>query len=326
MMPLDGPQQLLSFLHEYLAQERIQLPPDFFDSDLENGRVVWLFDGLDEVADPNLRQRVSRLVEALTRLYPRCRYVVTSRIIGYAGSARLSEGYATATVRDFTMADIRQFLSYWHRLLATVQMGYEEPALVYAEQQTEQLLSALEDNERIRELAINPLLLTVIALVHRDRVKLPDRRAELYAEAVDVLLGKWDSAKSVVPEEPILPGYGFDIGDRRHLLQALALHMHEAEQREIEIDDLHRFLFQQFRMMAEDNRTAQRAVDRFLLVIQERTGLLVDRGEGIYAFSHLTFQEYLTALAIVEDDEIYRLCVGPNWQFMVARSDFVGGW
>ena len=58
-------------------------------------------------------------------------------------------------------------------------------------------MEAIQGNERIRELAINPLMLTVIALVHFERVKLPDRRAELYAEAVNVLLGKWDGAKKM---------------------------------------------------------------------------------------------------------------------------------
>ena len=66
----------------------------------------------------------------------------------------------------------------------------------------------------MRELAINPLMLTVIALVHRDRVQLPERRAELYAEAVEVLLGKWDEARGV-EESRILDDHVFDITDRR---------------------------------------------------------------------------------------------------------------
>jgi len=68
------------------------------------------------VADPELRRRVSRLVESFTCAYPKCRYVVTSRVVGYAGSARLGENYATTTVREFTIADVEQFLANWHRL------------------------------------------------------------------------------------------------------------------------------------------------------------------------------------------------------------------
>ena len=100
-------------------------------------------------------------------------------------------------MRDFTLADVEQFLLNWHQLVAIGQMGPGASADAYAAAQTRQLLDAIQANERIRELAINPLMLTVIAMVHRDRVKLPDRRAELYAEAVDVLLGKWDEARGV---------------------------------------------------------------------------------------------------------------------------------
>jgi formylglycine-generating enzyme required for sulfatase activity len=154
----------------------------------------------------------------------------------------------------------------------------------------------------VRELAINPLMLTVIALVHRDRVKLPDRRAELYAEAVDVLLGKWDEARGV-DEIRILDDRTFDAGDRRLLLQSIALKMHEAQTKEIEARDLREQLKGEFKSMTSSARIAVQAAERFLAVIQERTGLLVEAGQGIYRFSHLTFQEYLAALAILARDD-----------------------
>ncbi|MCB8986114.1 MAG: SUMF1/EgtB/PvdO family nonheme iron enzyme, partial [Ardenticatenaceae bacterium] len=298
----EGHALLLEFLYRYLKNERVDLPANFFDDYLVKGQAVILLDGMDEVASSDSRRRVARLIEAFTRAYPQCRSVVTSRIVGYTGSARLSEGYVTATVRDFTLKDVEQFLTYWHRLVAYGQMGPGESARHYAAEQTRQLMAAISGNERIRELAINPLMLTVIALVHRDRVKLPDRRAELYAEAVDVLLGKWDEARGVA-EPIILRDRPFDIGDRRLMLQSIALHMHEKQQKEIEADELRHLLFDRFNDVVRDDREAERAVGRFLQVIEERTGLFVARGEGIYAFSHTTFQEYLTALAIAGQDD-----------------------
>lgn len=298
----EGHGLLLDFLLQSLQGERISLPTEFFDSWLQQGRATLLFDGLDEVADPVLRQRVSRLVEAFTCAYPHCRYVVTSRIVGYAGAARLSEGYDTTTVRDFTMADVEQFLTNWHRLVAIGQMGIGPSSEVYAAEQTRQLLAAIVANERIRELAINPLMLTVIAMVHRDRVQLPDRRAELYAEAVDVLLGKWDEAKVVV-DTPVLDGKPFDTGDKRLILQGLALTMHEHQQKEIEFEPLRNYLNGSFHAVLGETRASERAAERFLQVVEERTGLLVARGEGVYAFSHLTFQEYLAALAVAARDD-----------------------
>ena len=298
----EGHKTLLDFLLRSLGNERIELPPDFFDERLNSGQAVILLDGLDEVADPDLRRRVSRLVEAFARAYPTCRYVVTSRIVGYTGAARLGEAYTTTTVRDFTLSDVESFLVNWHRLVAVGQMGPGESAEAYAAQQTQQLMNAIRGNERIRELAINPLMLTVIAMVHRDRVKLPDRRAELYAEAVDVLLGKWEEAKGL-QEVSILEGKPFDTGDRRLMLQSVALAMHAKQQKEISADDLRRLLGEMFYEALGNWRQVERAVQRFLSVIEERTGLLAARGEGVYAFSHLTFQEYLAATAIAARDD-----------------------
>jgi formylglycine-generating enzyme required for sulfatase activity/energy-coupling factor transporter ATP-binding protein EcfA2 len=305
---VEGHKRLLEFLQRYLQNERIDVPLDFFDDYLRHGRALLLFDGMDEVAGNALRRRVARLVEAFTRAYPDCRYVVTSRIVGYSGVARLGEGYVTSTVRDFTLADVTKFLNHWHRLVAVGQMGAGQAAEHYAQEQTRQLLEAVQSNERIRELAINPLLLTVIALVHRDRVRLPDRRAELYAEAVDVLMGKWDEARGVV-EQAVLADRPFDAGDRRLMLQSVALHMQERTIKEIETADLHDLLETLFLEITNDKREATAAAGRFLAVIAERTGLLAARGAGVYAFSHLTFQEYLAALAVAarEDYVAYSL-------------------
>jgi len=269
---VEGHKLLLDFFLRALANERIALPETFFDEWLTSGNAVILLDGLDEVADPDLRRRIARLVESFTQAYPGCRYVVTSRIVGYSGTARLGEGYATTTVRDFTLADVHQFLLNWHRLVAIGQMGAGSSAEGYAVEQTHQLVQAIEANERIRDLAINPLL------------------------------GKWDEARGVV-DAPILPGLPFDTGDRRLMLQHVALHMHEQQWKEIDVGDLRLLLQAMFAEIVGDARQSEAAVNRFLKVIEERSGLLVARGEGVYAFSHLTFQEYLAALAVTGQDD-----------------------
>jgi predicted NACHT family NTPase len=193
-------------------------------------------------------------------------------------------------VRDFTLEDVRAFLIRWHQAVMIGQMGPGQSALDAAAEQTRQLVEAVEASERIQDLAINPLMLTVIALVHRDRVKLPDRRAELYAEAVDVLLGKRDEARGI-KESPILEGRAFDVGDRRLLLQRVALVMHEQGRKEIDTEALWRLLCEHFAGLCQGEAETRRAAQHFLRSVTERSGLLVARGEGVYAFSHLTFQE-----------------------------------
>jgi len=91
---------------------------------------------------------------------------------------------------------------------------------------------------------------------------------------VDVLLGKWEEAKGL-QEIPILPGRPFDAGDRRLVLQDLALHMHERKVREIALEELEPMLEEKFDEILHDQAEAARAARRFLHVIEERTGLLV---------------------------------------------------
>jgi len=317
----DGPKLLLDYLRLYFEMQQVALPPDFFRARLEAGECAVLLDGVDEVASLPTRQRVARLVERFTLAYPHNRYVVTSRIVGYSGGVRLGTDYAVTTVRDFSDADVERFVRGWNRAVEVVLAGGATPyALREAERQAETLLSAIRGNERVRELAVNPLLLTVIALVQRYRAALPERRVELYEEAIEVLLVQWDAVKGL-SATAVLQGLELDAGDRRALLEPVALWMMEQHRREIELDDLRRQLAQPFYALLKDWRLAAKAVDGFVQLINERSGLLAERGEGVYAFSHLTFQEHLAARAVADRDDYLAYTLdrlGDSWWREVA--------
>ena len=230
----DGPMLLLNFLNIYFENQDIKLPARFFASRLQQGECLVLLDGIDEVADLPMRHRIARIIEKFTITYPGNRYVVTSRIVGYTDAARLGEHYAVTTVRDFNWDDITRFVTYWNRSIEIALAGGEtEYSTQQARDQIKNLLKAIKGSERVRELAVNPLMLTVIALVQRYRVKLPERRAELYEEAIEVLLSHWDVAKGLSASMTVA-GRELDAGDRRSLLEPIALWMMEQHAREIE--------------------------------------------------------------------------------------------
>lgn len=298
----DGPALLLRYLHEYFVAQEIALPADFFEDALKRGNAIILLDGMDEVAEKGLRERIARLIERFVQRFDQPRYIVTSRVVGYEGSARIGAQFGLAKVRNFSPAEVRRFVRDWTRAVEATLAGDDSAEILHlADDQAQSLIAAIESNPRVADLAVNPLLLTVIALVHRYRANLPERRSELYEEAVEVLLGNWDAAKVGMRSELDVGGIKLDSGDRRSLLEPVAFWMHARNQREIELDDLRPLLLPTFENLAANGpNAAKKAVELFLRVINERSGMLVERGIGIYGFAHLTFQEYLAARALAD--------------------------
>ena len=300
----DGPSLLISFLHEYYASQLIPLPSNFFVDRLENGHALVLVDGIDEIPDMQMRHRVTRLFEDLSVRYKFCRFIITCRAASYEGATRLSSRFGLLKILELSNLEIRNFIKNWTTNVEILLAGKEAVGILrMAEEQSERLINAVETNDRIADLATNPLLLTVIALVHRYRASLPERRSELYEEAVEVLLGQWDNAKRLDVDN-LHPERQLDSGDRRSILEPVAFWLHENRQREIEVHDLRNILRPSFQgFTAGDDRRAEWEMGEFIKAINERSGLLTEKNTGVYNFVHLTFQEYLTARAIADRED-----------------------
>ncbi len=300
---MDGHGLLLDMMQDTLKNHRAVMPDDFFEAALAEGRAVVLLDGLDEVADPGLQRRVVNLVECLARAYPLARYVVTCRVVSYKDEARLGQQFDTAAIQDFSLADVEQFLTHWHRQIAHYLVKNRDSAEALAKKQTHDLLTAIRANDNILALAINPLMLTVIALVHREQIKLPDRRSALYEVVITALVETREEAKNIQLPAVLPDGSPLGAEIRKNVLQELALHMHEHKQKDIEKADLRDFLSDWVEDYTGDKRGARSAADRLLKIIMERTGLLIARSKTLFSFSHLTFQEYLAGRAITDQED-----------------------
>ena len=132
------------------------------------------------------------------------------------------------------------------------------------------------------ELTANPLLLTMIANVHQYRGALPGSRAELYEEICDVFLGKRHQARGVVVDMPSR--------QRQSVLRSLAYAMMQQGISEVAATDAANYILPALTRISNRIEAAD-----FLRSVEESSGLLIEKEHGIYAFAHLTFQEYLTA-------------------------------
>jgi predicted NACHT family NTPase len=272
------------------------LPPGFFEYWLEDGQALVLLDGLDEVADAGKRYEVVNKIESFLGRFSQNRAIITSRPAGYRRDFFRTEDFPHYQLQLFDDAKIDEFINRW----------YDSRVLDSAEAQRRKgsLRKALYDNERIKMLARSPLLLTIIALIHRYQAFLPKERYKLYDKAVETLLTSWDTNKEF--SNHLIFKYLW-LDDLRRLLESLAYWIHStgsAEDKEggtlIYYDELINKLSEYIKTLKQiELYEAQKEAKTFVDFIRDRTGLLNEQGQDCYAFVHKTFQEYLCTQEII---------------------------
>ena len=290
-------------------------PPDqWFENQLQSGRCLVMLDGLDEVADAELRKKVCRWVEARMAASGDNRFLVTSRPFGY-GSNPLA-GVNCLEVRPFTIDQVREFVHNWYLANEIMSSRTEDEGVrLAAKEGAENLLRALRAKPALSDLAVNPLLLTMIATVHRYRSSLPGRRVELYAEICEVFLGKRQEARGL--ELEMTPP------QKQRVLEPLAYFMIQFKWREIGSDNAAGFIAATLEQVKPDT-----SGEDFLKMVENSSGLIVERKSGVCSFAHLTFQEYLAAVHIQRrglSDELVGQVANSWWhetiRLYVAQSD-----
>ncbi|MBD2359750.1 HEAT repeat domain-containing protein [Anabaena minutissima FACHB-250] len=270
------------------------LPVGFFEYWLDDGRTFIFFDGLDEIAQENRRYEVVRKIENFLGQFPKNCAIITSRPAGYKRDFFNTQEFAHYELLAFDDEKIEKFINCWYN--SRIQDKSE------AERRKTTLREAINKNDRLKLLARNPLLLTIIALIHRYQAVLPKGRHKLYEKAVETLLTSWNENKEISIEQLL----NLDIEDLLFLMRKLAFWIHgqgSTEDKEggtlIAREDLLDQLKREIKSLKEiELYKAEEKAKRFLSLIQERTGLLNEQGQDCYAFVHKTFQEYLCAREI----------------------------
>ena len=294
-----GRQLLLGYLHAYLKREEL----DAFWSQLndairdEDEPLLVLFDGLDEVPAP-LRRRIVGAVQDFADHYSQHRYVVTCRPYAYVGQPCRLQRFREVTLAPFNAEQIDHFIETWYQQLAR----RDRLSTQKAERQAHQMQRAVRRGD-LQGLAQRPLLLTVMTLLHTFRGQLPQDRTELYADAVDLLLRRWEGR--VGEEEGILEQLAIPdlkMSDLEAGLYAVAYRAHSEDglgdegdstaTADVDEGDLRKWL-------APYLGGSWDKAGEFVDYIRERAGLLIRHKTDAYTFPHRTFQEFMAACHLV---------------------------
>ncbi|MEH2059911.1 MAG: HEAT repeat domain-containing protein [Nostoc sp.] len=285
------------------------------DKKLKAGNALVMFDGLDEVFDPGKREDVITDIHRFTNDYPDVQVIVTSRIIGYKPQRLLNAEFSHFILQDLDSEQIQDFIYRWHELTFT--------DAVDKVRKRERLQRGIEASKSIAELAGNPLLLTMMAILNRNQ-ELPRDRATLYDQASRVLLHQWDVERALTEDKRLDPKT-IDYKDKQAMLRQVAYLMQTGEKglagNLINENDLVKMLTDYLKTIEFDK---PREVARVIInQLRTRNFMLCFLGADYYAFVHRTFLEYFCAWEFVWQfketqtltiEELKNEVFGKHWQ------------
>ncbi|NNJ11962.1 SUMF1/EgtB/PvdO family nonheme iron enzyme [Chloroflexales bacterium ZM16-3] len=301
---------LLDFIGETLTSTGLAEARAPIEDALRAGRAALLLDGLDEVVGRPALERVGEAIADATESFGACQTLVTCRILDYeAEPLRHLPGFAPHALADLDDAQIDQFIAGWYAELAA--SGRRGPE--HMREDTAALQQAIAARPELRALARLPLLLTVMALVHASRGALPDARALLYKECIDLLLLRWRQPRGAPDLLTRLGLPQFRSSDLLAIMARLGFLAHEQvhtddEPRPADLSEVQvmALLAEEFARYDKERRYA--LAQTVLDALAGTNGLLLQRGPGIYAFPHRTFQEFLAGYHLKAQKDYQKLC------------------
>ena len=280
------------------------------------GPAVVIFDGLDEIFDKRRREAVANQIAAFAGEFPHVRVIVTSRIIGYARRVLTEFGFAHFTLQDLDPNQINEFLASWYDLAM-----HDRPADAAARRA--RLVEAMHHSQSIRELAGNPMLLTILAIIGKHQA-LPRERWKLFDHAASVLVEHWDINRHL-QDQYESPGF-IDAEDKKELLRRLAYKVQSGERglsaNYIGHEDLGEVFEGYLSERYQKDRAEAREIARAMInQFRERNFILSRYGPHLYGFVHRTFLEFFCAEAVVA-----KFKHDQQWPFDRLKALFVEHW
>src|ERR1039457_6035040 len=123
--------------------------------------------------------------------------IVTSRPAGAPGEIESClPSFGGFRLADFTDTEVHAFIDKWCAAAERSASSESSEAQKQAIAAADDLKSRIARSRPVQRIAVNPLLTTILCVVHRFLGRtIPEHRVTLYEKCTDALLYEWDRAK-----------------------------------------------------------------------------------------------------------------------------------
>ncbi|MGA1871733.1 MAG: SUMF1/EgtB/PvdO family nonheme iron enzyme [bacterium] len=288
----------LRFLAEVVHLKAFGISESLLKNLFHRRRAIVLLDGLDEISDEILRKNVFEWIDAV-RLSPLCiPFIITTRPCVYCGEAVLDQDHPVMRldIEDFLEQDVKSFLKNWFGVLESSRFyGMRSFFRKWRGYRRGVNLARRILQSSIRKMAVNPLMLQILAIVCSDperdildEIGSAPNKGTFMSRCVDVLLEKWNIAKGL---DNLLTG-----NEQRSILEPVGFWLHK-EGRDsapkVEVEE-------QMKEPLSSIQNGRFLPSQLLDNLRDRSGLFVGHTPTEYGFSLHQFQEYMAAERILK--------------------------
>jgi hypothetical protein len=279
---VNSSQELMQYIIEQFELCEFPNPDMFTEASLKKGNLLVLFDGFDEVLEETgERAQVQKDIIKLVEKFPDNKFVISCRS---AASNYQFANFAYYEIDDFDGDQADLYIKNW---------------FVNDQNKANQFIEQLQQPQHwnVKEITQNPLLLNLLCIVFEETKRIPSKKSDLYREAMDCLLQKWDESKGIKRDQVYRV---LSLKNKKRLLAFLAFNFSNQGTIFFDQDKVATIIVEFLAKLKPKNNKDEIDGNIVLSAIEAQHGLVIKRAEYVFSFSHLSFQEYFASRHVVE--------------------------
>ena len=279
---------LLSYFAQWAETSYLlPVPEGAFSTLLERGRLLVMFDGLDELLDTSRRLEIRDEIDSFCRRFPRSPVLVTSRRVGYDQAPLDPNTFDVVHLLDFDDTQVAAYAERWF----TYQLS-AEPTI----DREERVADFLAESAVASDIRRSPLLLALLCSSYRGAGYIPKNLPDVYDSCATLLFSTWDKQRHIqvlLPfAEHVRPALR-DLAWWLFITAGLDGTVTKRQAVERATGYLHRRRF-------GNPDEARAAAEEFIEFCRGRAWVFTDQGttmtgEPLFGFTHRTFLEFFAA-------------------------------